>query len=139
MWKYISYKRGETMDNLRHILQTIGQGVSREKFARAFEDFFRLADCDKRVELTVHNVTNNNPLQPMHLLEKVSWGQNCKSKYFGERFPSVWTLRNVCSYFVVCDSYHVSCSRLLSSKFLSYFFRKKNFCLSKYSYTFIRK
>ena len=60
------------MDNLKHILETIGQGVSRENFARAFNDVLRLVRNGKGVELTVQNVTNNNPLEPMHLLEKVS-------------------------------------------------------------------
>lgn len=63
------------MDNLKHIVEAIGQGIGRQKLARTLEDLLRLVGRGKEAELTVQNVANNNPLQPMDLLEKVSIGQ----------------------------------------------------------------
>nr|XP_027225313.1 protein prickle-like [Penaeus vannamei] len=59
------------MDNVTHALGTARSGLCRRKFLRVLEDLLRLVGHGKGAGLTVQNVANCNPLQPMDLLEKV--------------------------------------------------------------------
>ena len=66
-----------TMSNLRHLLASFLQEVSRQNLflgrrVVAPEDLLLLVEREEWAELTKENVANNNPLCPLDLREKVS-------------------------------------------------------------------